>query len=336
MNILFLLKKNNEYGYQIGVRSGLYNSVQMLVKELRKTYQTNVEMEICIDGNSIDRYLHKHKPRIAIIEAIWVTPEKLKELTELHKRTLFIVRLHSETPFLANEGIAVERINEYAKLSRVYVSFNSLEAMYDFQYLHPLYLPNVYASQHLPCIDCSKLETIWRRRYKEELNVGCFGAIRPMKNQLQQALTAIKFAEYVGKTLNFHINATRTEQKGDNVLKNLRALFKDSPHKLVEHPWMEREDFLKVVAEMDLGMQFSMSESFNIVTADLISQGVPTVVSPAIEWMPSPLKTKDFDSKSLLSALNWAYWHPRTACRKQKKALISYNEKAIKAWRLLM
>jgi hypothetical protein len=55
------------------------------------------------------------------------------------------------------------------------------------------------------------------------LDVACFGAIRPLKNQLMQGVSAIRCAESIHKTLRFHINASRAEQKGDNVLKNLRG-----------------------------------------------------------------------------------------------------------------
>ena len=100
-----------------------------------------------------------------------------------------------------------------------------------------------------------------------------------------QALAAIKLAERIGKTLLFHINAGRTETKGEPVLNNLRGLFHqlyDRGHKLIEHEWTEREEFIQLCAKMDIGMQVSFSETFNIVGADIISQGVPLVGSAEI------------------------------------------------------
>jgi len=46
---------------------------------------------------------------------------------------------------------------------------------------------------------------------------------------------------------------------------------------------MEHNDFIRVVKSMDIGMQVSLSESFNIVAADFVSNGVPLVGSPDIE-----------------------------------------------------
>jgi hypothetical protein len=116
------------------------------------------------------------------------------------------------------------------------------------------------------------------------VDVACFGAIRPMKNQLIQAVAAIQYAESLGKTLRFHINATRSETGGDNPLKNLRNLFRHVPHELVEHPWMPHRHLLELLRTMDIGLQVSFSETFNIVAADYAVAGLPIVVSPEISW----------------------------------------------------
>ena len=44
--------------------------------------------------------------------------------------------------------------------------------------------------------------------------------------------------------------------------------------------------FRAVVARMHLMLQPSYTESFNMVTADGIAEGVPSVVSTAIDWVP--------------------------------------------------
>lgn len=333
--ILFLLKKNSEYGYQIGVRSGLYNSVNMLSKEIEKNFLAEVKIAICIDGNSIDKELHDYKPNIAIIEALWVTPDKLKELRKLHPNIMFVVRIHSEIPFLSNEGIAIDWIKGYQTISSTIVGFNSKNAFDLFSKVLKgdfLYLPNVYDSELVDNIKCHA-----SRRFKQgsELNIGCFGAIRPMKNQLFQAFLAIIFADKYKLKLKFHVNGTRIEQKGEPVLKNLRALFKDSNHELIEHPWMDREEFLDLVSKMDLGMQLSLNESFNIVAADFVAMGVPIVVSETIDWMPSHLTANIEYYDDILSKMNYALKHAKYSCISQKLHLINYNINSILEWRNL-
>ena len=167
---------------------------------------------------------------------------------------------------------------------------------------------------------------------KTVIDIGCFGAIRPMKNNYQQALAAIEFAERKGKRLRFHVNSSRVEQSGDNVLKNLKALFENSPHDLVEHPWMKHREFLHTASKMDIGMQVSFSESFNIVTADFVTAGVPIVASDDIEWMPNLLKCTPTSHKAMIRRLNFAYNWRGLSKWLQSWSLRIYNVKAKLTW----
>jgi glycosyltransferase involved in cell wall biosynthesis len=165
------------------------------------------------------------------------------------------------------------------------------------------------------------------------VNIGCFGAIRPMKNHFEQAIAAIKFANKEQKYLQFHINGDRLEQQGENVLRNLRALFRVAQHTLVEHKWRPHEKFIGVIRKMDIGLQVSLSESFNIVTADFVSQGVPIVVSHDIDWMPHPFKASPVNSDEIADRLSWAWHHwDHTFDQTCKHALHNYNEDSAKAW----
>jgi hypothetical protein len=192
------------------------------------------------------------------------------------------------------------------------------------------YLPNIYAPKH-PSIHKLAKPT------SDTIDIGCFGAIRPLKNQLQQATSAIIFANRIGKTLRFHINASRTEQSGDQVLRNLRSLFEGQrnhklKHELVEHPWMPHAEFVKICNFMDLGMQVSFSESFNIVTADLVTHHVPMVVSTDVDWMPAASKAVPTDTEEIVNKLYSAWKYPRWAIRRNSAALSKYNKKALKVW----
>src|SRR5690606_7286625 len=82
-----------------------------------------------------------------------------------------------------------------------------------------------------------------------------------------------------------YINAGRVEQGGNNQLKNIRALFAGTRHNLVELGWLDRNDFLEVVSKMDISMQVSYTESFNIVAADSVYFDVPVIASKDISWI---------------------------------------------------
>lgn len=283
-----------------GLSSGLLNSAKF-VKDMLLANGVEAKLVQVIDNNSIDREVTLYKPTHVIIEALWVVPEKFDILTKLHPHVRWIVRNHSETSFVANEGIAVKWLLEYIGKKHVRIANNSIRAQKEFEFLahssYPnlsnsevarkvVYLPNYYPLARHAHSTHKKLEYHGARRI---FDIGCFGAIRPLKNQLAQAVAALEFADHMNFYLRFHINGTRIEGKGDPILKNLRELFfkVGQNAELVEHPWMPHEDFLQLIDQMDMGLQVSYSETFNIVGADFVARGVPLVGSSEIPWLPS-------------------------------------------------
>jgi hypothetical protein len=327
-NLLFLLKKHTDSaGYSIN-KSGLLNSATLVATALNKEYSIESSIELVVDGNEIDKFVVKHRPKIVILEAIWCPPYKLRELVRIHKDVKWVVRVHSRVPFLANEGIAMPWMREYGEIPNVTVTVNSENTFEDLVDILPSmdYLPNIYHTKYSP------IQVGLRAPFTNYVNIGCFGAIRPMKNQLNQALAAIKFADSRGLKLYFSINSSRVEQGGLPVLHNLRGLFKDTKHELVEHEWMDHNTFKNVCRNMDIGMQVSMSESFNIVCADFVSVGTPIIVSQDIDWMPCLLQAKYTSVQSMVSTLNLAYNWPWLSVMTSRLKLDNYNSKALRQW----
>lgn len=303
--VLFICKKRKTYGtgpYTHIVSSGLKNSAKFVNDMLVKNGVDSTIVEV-IDNNCIDREVSLHKPTHVIIEALWVVPSKFEVLTRLHPNITWIIRIHSEIPFIANEGIAIDWIFEYMKYPNVIISVNSPRAERELNYVTPktmLYLPNYYP--------VSFGNNKSAENAGECINVGCFGAVRPMKNHLLQAITAIQFANEKGKKLRFHINVTRVENNGDPVLKNIRALFLNSEHELIEHKWLSHEEFVELIATMDMCMQVSFSETFNIVTADAVNNNVPVVASDEVKWISSLFKANPTNSLSILSKMRFTWF----------------------------
>jgi hypothetical protein len=121
--------------------------------------------------------------------------------------------------------------------------------------------------------------------------------LRLLKNQCFQAICAITAADELGQRLHFHIT-TDIDQAPNPVLKNLRQLFSCTPHKLIEHEWMDNEEFQELIRKMDIGLQLSYTESFNIVAADFVNNHKLILVSESIDWMPVRFKisTVDYDA----------------------------------------
>jgi len=303
--VLFICKQRQNYGsYGYGCY-GLTNSARFVSDYLNSI---NIESKVVnvIDNNCIDKEVYSFKPTHVIIEALWVVPVKFYELIKLHPKVKWIIRIHSKAAFLANEGIAFTWLTGYRDVqnrypTRFFISANHEEFnnnLADVLSVDCVYLPNIYfinkpASNHI---------------YKHPgINIACFGAIRPMKNQLAQAIAAILFANPHGR-MNFHMNAYRVEQRGEEVIKNIRALFTACPqHRLIEHSWMPHDQFISFVKTMDIGMQVSLTESFNIVAADFANNNIPLVGCPEIEWM-SPIFQADPNSiDNMVKVLNLAW-----------------------------
>lgn len=325
MKLLFLLKKNLIYGSYSSViaKSGLLNSAQITSHQLSKHLGYKTHIEVCVDGNEVDKFVHKHKPQVVILEAIWVTPHKLQQLVKLHPRVIFVVLCHSEVAFLSNEGNAIEWIQEYELINNVFPAFNSESTYLYFKEIgikSALYLPNVY------------FDVEWKDRdYCDGkiLQIGCFGAVRPFKNQLIQAMAAKVAAKILDKHLHFHMNTTRVEQGGEGTLKNIRALL---GHSLREHGWNTREKFYEIIGEMDLTMQVSFTESFNIVAADSVHENVPCIVSPTISWMPHQSQVSTEDMNEMVERILKVYAHKKKYSEREVRAINNYNKKAIKQW----
>jgi len=330
-------KKCNPYFN--GISTGLKNSVKFVVQMLNASGIEAV-MEIAIDNNCIDRLVTKHKPTHVIIEAFWVVPSKFDVLAKLHPKVKWIIRNHSELPFLSTEGSATGWMIEYVTKPNTYMAVNSpksyedvldiLSATYGEEFAREklLYLPNYYFNK----VSFSK-----RKNIDYSIDVGCFGAFRPYKNQMVQAVAAVEFAKERGIRLRYHINTARVEGHANPILKSVRSYFKTLDHnmyKLVEHGWLEHDDFLELVAKMDIGLQVSFSETFNIVTADFVASGVPVVVSDEIFWMPEQFMANPTDVSNIVHVMNktLSCFHFWRKDKKSLKALEHYNEDSYKVW----
>lgn len=340
--LLFIIKRREspyegEYSSKT-LESGLSNSVRF-VEEMLLDNGVEAHMIEVADNNGIDAAVAAFRPTVCVIEAFWVVPSKFEELARLHPTVTWVVRGHSELPFLASEGIAIEWLIEYARHPNVMLAANTPSSHQDIVAIlraaYPavsdvsleskvLYLPNYYP-QPFAVLD--------RKAQGHVVQVGCFGAVRYLKNHLIQGVAALRLSETIRKPVHFHINATRIEGQAANVLKNLRALFARAPYaKLVEHEWMPRDRFLEVMKGMDISMQVSLSETFNIVTADAVACGVPVVVSPEIYWLDQRFWVSPTDSRDILQGLERALAAGQPEIAHQNRCLLAYSSRVTQQW----
>jgi len=342
--ILFILRRRIDYnsqkhGSSNSLSTGLYNSATYMHEML---LNAGIDSKICVveDNNKIDKEVSEYKPTHVIIEALWVVPSKFSVLCKLHPKVKWIIRLHSEIPFLGNEGIAFDWIGDYITFKNVIIAPNAKRALKDIRsfvktktdwtdsYIEKkvILLPNSYPT-------VSKRKTYSAN--DEYIDVGCFGAVRPMKNHVIQALAAIEFAESIGKKLRFHINSGRVEQRGESVINNLIGIFAhvyDSGHRLINHDWLPREKFIELCSTIDIGMQVSFSETFNIVAADMLSQGVPIVVSEEIPWSNPIFEASPTDRTEMVRKLKLTNKFNWINVYTNQKLLNIYTNKTRNIW----
>lgn len=338
--LLFVLKHREAHwghygGYHLS--SGLRNSVRFII-EMLHLLGIHAKMVEVVDNNCIDREVKHYRPTHVIIEAFWVVPEKFDVLKRLHPHVSWLVRDHSETPFIANEGMFAGWLAGYLRRG-VEVTCNAPQALVDLQGLglslgHPdliSYTPNYYPV-HAPAD--------WQRLKPkppvagDTIKVGCFGAIRPLKNHLVQAIAALRYSYALGKKLEFHINSSRIEGGGNPILKNLRDLFANTPRAaLVEAPWLEHHEFLDLMRTMDICLQVSFSETFNIVSADAVNSSVPVIASREVPWLGNYAVADANSSTDILNKMLAIHKHDKKArLIWQWRDLSNYAKETTKVW----
>jgi glycosyltransferase involved in cell wall biosynthesis len=327
--LLFILKEGTSYGdapYGGSMRNnGLYNSAKLVVDMLNKEGVESTLIQV-VDSDSVDAAIKKYQPTNVVLEALWVEPKNLQKLQDLNPTVNFLVRIHSETAFLVQEIIAIDWIKQYINQG-VTVGFNSLRTAEIMSDLYPGELV-VFSPDYFKITRRSRVPNVG-----EVLNIGCFGALRQMKNQLNQAIAAIEYGRQVGKPVNFHINTSfHGDTTGAAILSNLRALFAGSSNTLVEHPWLSEADFAAILGKMDVAMQVSLSESFNLVAAEATDLRVPIVVSREIIWAHDNLKAAPADVDDIVDKLTTAIADPRLV-EESIEGIRKYSDISKKVWR---
>jgi hypothetical protein len=83
---------------------------------------------------------------------------------------------------------------------------------------------------------------------------------------------------------------------------------------------------------MDLTLQPSYTESFNIVTADSVAEGVPAVVSYSVDWAPDAWKAHPDEIREI-ARVGSALLSDRSSAEEGLASLVRHLEKAIHLWK---
>lgn len=232
-------------------------------------------------------------PTHVVINALWLPTNDLAGLVLLRTDISFAVLIHSNLAFLQVESKGITLLRqaidlELGSIGNFAVAANSRNAVRGLQDAYECpgtYLPNLYYLNN----------TVRTQRPKWQggtLRIGAFGALRPLKNPTGSAFAALAIAANLGADLEFHINTGRNDGGwADRLVAAVDAIFDGLPNaRVVKNPWSPWAGFRKLVRHMHLLLQPSFTESFNVVTADGVAEGVASVVSDVIEWAPDNWK----------------------------------------------
>ncbi len=266
-----------------------------------------------------------------VVSAPWIPTGDLQQLTAEHTQTKFAVNCHSNLGFLQADPGAMRLVREGLELQRCAWNFqvaaNSQRLanwVGDTYGSRCTYLPNLY---HLD-------ETAGQSRTLFSggtLRIGAFGATRPLKNFMTAAGAALEIAARMRVDLELWMSSGRNEG-GAALPQAIQQMTLGLPHvRVVENGWQTWPQFRQTVRHMHLLLQPSYTETFNVVTADGVAEGVPSVVSDAIEWAPDYWKAK-VDDVHHIATVGQKLLRDKRASKRGLKALRSYNQRAMRAW----
>lgn len=317
--------------------SGLFNSCAFVVDMLNASGVAARLVQVNGDAEIAEKII-ACAPTDVVFEAFFVAPATVNQLTKIFPLVRFFVRNHSEILFLSHDRNAMEWVWGYLNNPAMHVSSNTARSTADLRNVVQSYFPHWDAQtvanrvQLLPNYHPAAAPLPRIPSPFGILNVGCLGAVRPQKNHLLQAICAAAVARELGKVLHFHVNATRVEHLAGGTLKNLRAFFAHSPNsELIEHDWLARPAFLDLCRQMDIGMQVSVSESFNIVTADFVQNDVPVVVSKEVAWTDPRIQADPAEGADIIRKMKIALM-ASSIIKSNRAGLLKYNGQSRTNW----
>lgn len=275
---------NNPYVSHTGLGVSALNTAKVL-----RANGINVVVRPVINLADLKQKIANEKPTHVVINALWLPTNDLAGLVLASSDIAFAILIHSNLAFLQVEAKGIVLLRqaidlELGSVGNFAVAANSRNAVRGLQEAYECpatYLPNLYYLD----------STVRAQRPKWHggtLRIGAFGAMRPLKNPTGSAFAALAIASNLGTDLAFHINTGRNDGGwADRLVASVDAIFAGLPNaKVVKNSWSPWCDFRRLVRHMHLLLQPSFTESFNVVSADGVAEGVPSVVSDVIEWAP--------------------------------------------------
>ncbi len=312
----------------IGLGVAAINTAKVLRREGIMT-----EVWPIVDASDLRARLQAAPQKHVIVSAPWIPTAELQALSNNFPQTHFAVNCHSNVGFLQADRHGVKLIREVMELelgtANVHLAGNSrrfcewIKAAFGSACT---YLPNLYWTE-------GSHPRPQRAFTGGTLRIGVFGATRPLKNLMSAAGAALEIGRHLRVPLELWLSAGRAEGGGETVLAAVQEMVQGVPGvNLMMNGWQSWPKFRQTVGHMHLLLQPSYTESYNMVTADGVAEGVPSVVSHAIDWAPESWKA-EVDDVLQIAQIGRRLLHDTSAAYEGFEALQRYTRDGVQAYR---
>jgi hypothetical protein len=161
------------------------------------------------------------------------------------------------------------------------------------------------------------------------LRIGMFGARRLLKNGVSGAAAAAQLAVRLGVPVELQVSSGRDEGGSTS---EIEEIVKGIPNlTLRKMGWLTLPQFRSVLRNVDVHLQPSYTESFNMTVGDAAAVGKGSVVGPAIRWVPKHWMA-DVDDPSDIARVAEALLHDPKVPEEAHRALKRYEKEALPHW----
>ncbi len=244
-----------------------------------------------LDGiRSWDKWIEETAPRVIVLSAFIVRPFDLDALARKFKRVTFLQRCHSNLAWLFQS-----REDFHSAAETIRVSKDQGNVVYSLVCEREA---KAWSAAGVP-VAC--VPNVWSGGFAEHgrdalrdpatVNLSAFFAVRLLKDPAGHVMAAANVNAYRPARLHMQLDRSDSPAYGEQV-KRVAAL---THCPVAAHPYRAHDAYLKWLGDtVDVGLQLSLTESFNYVALEHLALGIPCVTSRAVEFSPWRVDAEDY------------------------------------------
>lgn len=265
----------------------------------------------------------QHKPQMVIISATCVPLPLMRKLAERHRQTIWVQRIHSNSAFLFQESCAFDHCMETLRLARDHR--NLRYAVVDLAEAQRWTLAGAEVAC-IPNVWSVPIDTAPRTGPDPRATVRLSAefALRLLKAPASHLLAAAILNRRRPAQLHLQMHRCDCEMYP----RNLKAMAELIGLTLVEEPYRTNDAFVAWLADtIHVGLQLSLTESFNYVALEHFAHGIPCVCGRAIGFSPWRCDPEDAeDAVRQIEAILADYPHASALALDAARRVAEMNE----------